>query len=247
MIEFTQSDRQCRALTKLEADDEGLDYVYWKDCPPMEGLGWILTDDGYVLALRSCRTYEKGSSSCKFVRAWGGCAWATEKMEFNFTDFHANGRYNDTNPEKSWDELEAGKNRTKRAVDVLLASYMSTGKFDWHRAGRVYRPDEEIPEATLKRLFRKQSIRKMITEELRAMYDDIGLDEKWTAEKVKKAGEIAEEKEDPLNMLRAAQEAQKLLGMEPGIVRAERTESLEDGQKLLKRAESFTLEGHKSD
>lgn len=239
MIEFQQTGQTRTALTRKEADQQGLDYIYWKDADQTDE--YILTDDEYVLVLRSAKVYSNETGERKFVRAWGGCAFTNS--DFRFLDFHANGRYSNTNPEASWEETEARKGRMKRAVDVLVASFMVTGRFDWERAAMVYRPGQEIPVASLKRVFRKQYIRDMIQDELKRKYDEMGFTEEWVVEKILKAGAIAEEKGDSLNMLRAAQEGKELLGMGPTTVRATREDSMQMGDNLLKRAESYQIEG----
>lgn len=239
MIEFTQAERPCVALTRQEADEREIDYIYWKDCPPRES-GHILTDDDYVLELMYCREYPTNTGgTSRVIRAYGAFKWISANGTLNFMDYHNHGIYTKTNPAKSWMEAEANKSRTRRAIGVLVASFMATGKFDYHRAGKVYRPEDPIPEASIKRLLRSKHVQTMLEDRLRKAYDKLGFDEEFTIKAIKEAYEVASKNEDALNMLRVAEKGIELLGMTPGRITETRSEQINEGSKLLERAQKY--------
>jgi hypothetical protein len=96
-----------------------------------------------------------------FARVWN---WKNQNLEWG--PQKESGKFFDTS-KKSWQEREAGKTRTRNVV-TLYVQQMIAGKLDYEMLGRAYRPDQKIPAATARRLFRQDKIQEMVCQELGA-------------------------------------------------------------------------------
>ena len=116
---------------------------------------------------------------------------------------------------RTWQERESGKTRTKNAVNAYVSKIFAGKKVDWNEIGTIYRPDEKIPAATAKRLFKEKVVKNMIEEKMKEVLSEKGIDRGFVLDTIKKAINIAEEKEDPSNMLRATENLVDMLEMKP--------------------------------
>lgn len=224
--------------TRAEADDLGLAYVYWKQVDG--GSEYALSDDGYVLEVYKTKVYTNKEGETRRHITFGGAAkWVGKNDKLLWEDYRRSGRYSSLNPNTSWVKVELGRTRTKQAVDVLVASFMATGNYDWKRAGQVYRPDQQIPEATLRRLFHQKEARDMLHEELKKRYEALGFDENWAIKAIMEAAEIARADGDALNLLRAADKGIELLAMKPGVTVTQTEETAEISGSVLSEARSY--------
>jgi len=186
--------------TQKEADAEGMKYVPWHETKEGE---YGLTDDGYVSVCRKVYHAKDGGRIHNFPLGRGMVNHGGKPSKL----------IKDA-PPKHWADGETGRSRTKRAVK-LYCNQLLGGKIDWDGVGRAYRPDVEIPAATAKRLFKQEVIQKMVDTELRKMIKDLGVNEEFVLNVMKKAIQIAEAKGDPGNMLKGASELSDLLSMKP--------------------------------
>lgn len=232
------TERTHRIYTRAEADERGIDYVYWKQVS--SEAQHALTDDGYVMEVWKIDTYttDRGITRNR-IRFGGAQKWVTPYAELIWEDHAKNEVYTRNNPHRSWDELEARTARVARAIDALCASFMATGSFDWERAGQLYRPDQKIPSATLKRLFHKERFRKMIRDKLKELYNELGFTEEWTIEVLMDAAEIARRENQALNLIRAHEAGVKLLGMGPETVRQTEQKSVNYSEQILDEVSSY--------
>lgn len=108
---------------------------------------------------------------------------------------------------ETWCKGEAGKERTRRAAQELaqhrLRRYFTGKRGGWRwktedfdEAGRRYRPDQQIPGATLSRLYRYPWFQEMVNRELDAMIEEISGEEMRQAIEVLK-GDLVDEVLDP--------------------------------------------------
>lgn len=213
MIEITRKRRSGHTTHKIyteeEAKEQGIDYVYWKEA---EVGDWAITDDGYVMECE--KIYETDGKSNQIVLT-GGRQWNGDSTEIIFEKNHEMGLYTQNNP-KHWSELEARRKTTQNAMKVLAASLVTTGKPDYETAAHVYRQDEEIPVATLKRLLKQERIQKVLRDELQKIYEDEDFNERTVVQELKQLRDEAKEKKDLSNWNRAIETSIDLLDMKPG-------------------------------
>lgn len=109
---------------QAEADAGVIAYVPWKEAQP--GL-WALTDDGYVARCEARKEYTgKAGKTTIHLRFSFGAAWLPRTKELHFLPFHHSGNYGGTSP-RSWQDLEAAKERTRRTVVVRRNAGVSAG------------------------------------------------------------------------------------------------------------------------
>lgn len=212
MIEITRKRRSGhsthKVYTKEEAKEQGIDFVYWKD---VEIGDWAVTDDGYVMECE--QIYETDGKNDQVVLT-GGRQWTSESAEILFEKNHDMEIYTMNRPQH-WSEVEARRTTTKNAMKVLAASLVTTGKPDYESAAHVYRQDEEIPVATLKRLLKQERIQKVLREELQKIYEDEDFNERSVIQEIKELREKAKDKKDLSNWNRAIETSIELLDMKP--------------------------------
>lgn len=175
--------------TKEEAEELGMEYTPdWKKASPGD---WALTDDGYIVELHKRKRYVKPNrvadhftfTFCrKFVsyKREGGKIMGAPTLEYEPFRAMKEGSYTGMIPQ-SWAEQEEKKTRTKRVVKlyarIFLAQEGELSEDDWEALGRVYRPDQKVPVATVRRLFKEERIIDMVAEELKKLLGGKGLTE----------------------------------------------------------------------
>jgi hypothetical protein len=113
---------------QAEADAGVIAYVPWKEAQP--GL-WALTDDGYVARCEARKEYTgKAGKTTIHLRFSFGAAWLPRTKELHFLPFHHSGNYGGTSP-RSWQDLEAAKERTRRTVVVFAEMLVSRQERRW--------------------------------------------------------------------------------------------------------------------
>ena len=78
-------------------------------------------------------------------------------------------------------------------------------------------PEEEFKELKkfVKRLFKEKVVKDMVSEKLKEIMSQKGIDKGFVLDTILKAIDIAEEKQDVSNMLRAAENFVEMLEMKP--------------------------------
>lgn len=66
---------------------------------------------------------------------------------------------------KNWLIKELNKPRSKRLISAYIGMLIN-GEIDYKKLGNIYRQDEKIPEATVKRLLKYKETQDMINQEL---------------------------------------------------------------------------------
>ena len=131
--------------------------------------------------------------------------------------------------------------KTRRSQNVVSAylTYVMAGKSpDWDKLGQIYRPDQEKPAITVKRLLKTKGIKDMIEEKMKEILTDKGIDEGFVLDVIKDAIEVAKVKEDSGNMIRAAKELGDLLDMKPKTKTQTDTLELDISHKIGKQFET---------
>jgi len=184
-------EKDWKIYTKEEADKEGIKYVPWKEA---DKPGWVLSDDGYVGELIRVKPYngwtEKVYSFGKSKYSEGDLNYEVRKQKRAFS----------TIKEKTWDEIEAGKQRTKDFVTLYTGYLLAGRKPDLVALGSALRPDQANPVRVAKSMLKVARIKKMIQDELLAVLGKLNIDDTYIGTQYKKALEIAEEKKDPKAM-----------------------------------------------
>jgi len=172
-----------------EADEEGVAYEVWYDVG--EGQ-WGLTDDGYVMMCH--RIYNLGCPGegsqfgRQFVYTVGRpiCNFSTRDWSlvgspvFLFLPYLKTGGFQYSVPQ-TWQEAEVKQRRTKDAVALYAQMFLlRQGRLreaDWDQIGRVYRPDQECPRKTVRRLFKEEEVRDMAARKIREILVGAGMTE----------------------------------------------------------------------
>lgn len=195
-------------LTKEEADVRKIHYKRWYECEPGE---YGLTDDGYVLYTRRKRLLAgpRGSAwifGYKHVasKAWTGNGKHTH---FSYGDSQIAGQH--------WVTQELGKKRTRDVIRTYVTMLL-TGTVDWDVLGRMYRPDQQIPRATVKRLFKQEKVKDLIRQEVTQALAKKNISEESVLDMYIEAHGVAKSKQDAATMTRVAEDLTEILDMKPG-------------------------------
>ena len=203
---------------KKEADEKGIDYVYWKMVKPG---GYAISDDDYVAKCINRKEYpsnhDKDNVYLRFP--WGytffNPKYASKKLKVSGR------KTNTTMTGKPMLEVVSKQDMMKNlakaysvtwdynlAIDMVLGSYTPTEFKKW------------------KRMMKTEVFEKMIKEELADLLTDHGLDKTYTLDLLAKVIEMAQDKKDVTNLMRAVENLQGMHGMkEKQLVKT--TEKLE--------------------
>lgn len=196
---------------EAEATAAGIPFKPWREASPGE---WALTDDGwvgellsvkeYVDSYRKTRLFKKFSFAVIFQTKNNRLLYEPRRLFKNFSSTKA----------QSWDDIEARRTRTKVTVQAYVKQ-MLAGKIDWDILGKMYRPKQEAPEKTVRRLFKSERIQKMVSEELDKVLQDEGIDKKYVLKLIKGAIDMARELNKPGVLLDAAKELGEIVQIKP--------------------------------
>lgn len=194
------------------ANEAEFDSVYWKQAQEGE---WASTDDGYVAKCVGRKEYTDAKGRIKtLVKLTCGVQWVTNTANLLYEPNKEANIFSMVKP-KPWQEREAKKSRTKNAVSAYVTQVVNGKKPDWEQIGKIYRPDQKNPPATVRRLFKQRVIKNMIEEKLKEVLIAKGIDKGFVLDTMLEAIEIAKEKQDVSNILRAAENFVDLLEMKP--------------------------------
>ena len=203
---------------KEEADKEGLKYVYWK----MADVGqYAISDDDYVAKVINRKEYPSNHNKDNiYLRfPWGytffNPKYASKKLKVSGR------KTNTTMTGKPMLEVQSKQDMMKNlakaysvtwdynlALDMVLGSYTPTEFKKW------------------KRIMKTEVFDKMIKEELADLLTDHGLDKTYTLELFSKVIEMASDKKDVTNLMRAVENLQGMHGMKDKQL-VKTTESIE--------------------
>ncbi len=223
-------------LTRQEADERGIAHRPWRDCAAGS---WGISDDGYVsLCLQAIEYRDRSGHSRRLFTFPYARVWGYKSTKLEWLKRKASGNYHDVS-NLSWQEREARTTRTRNAVKLYVTQMLS-GKIDYDELGRVYRPDQAVPAATVRRLFKEERIQQMIDQELARILKEKGITKAFVIDKILKAMEVAEAKGDARSILGGADR----LGPLVGVKADEAPEPLGDGdvEKYAERALQAEIE-----
>lgn len=166
-----------------EAIDKGIEFKHWKDCRPGE---WGSSDDGFVsLCLTRKRVNAKrvhDKRSRYIIGMVFGTNFVTPNSYIAYLERRATNSFQRCSP-KSSDAVEAARGRTKKAVVIAAKNMIQTGQIDYEEVGQVYRPDQAVPSATAKRLFKSERVQIMLRKEVHDALIESEIDEKLIVER----------------------------------------------------------------
>ena len=199
--------------TKDEADKKKLKYVYWNECDAGD---WGITDDDYVSECVSRSDYtDRNGNTRTFVKLTCGVGWCSSFSSIKFKVNHAYNVYSKTNPAKGWGEQEAGTTRAKNTVTAYANMLLSGDKVDFSQLGNIYRPDQKIPEATVRRFLKQKVAKRMVEEKLKDLLAGKSINKEFALDNLLRALHMAENKGDVNNFLKANDQLMDLLEMKP--------------------------------
>jgi hypothetical protein len=224
--------KEFEILDEVEAKERGLTPLPWRTGKAGD---WVMTDDGYVCLCLDRKTYRKRTSSQDMVILAFCRQWVSPKP-LKYLAYKTTKAWGGTSP-TPWVVVEARKTRTKNMVKIFV-KMMLNKNIDYTKLGLVYRPDQRIPAATVRRLLRQEEIKKMVDAELNAVLSKNGitresviqmyLDAARIAKENAKAGELRAIASDLADYLEMKPKNQKMLesGMSDDIGR-----QIEEGMK----------------
>ena len=190
---------------KEEADEKGIDYVYWKLVKPG---GYALSDDNYVAKCIKRKEYPSNHNKDNiYLRfPWGytffNPKYASKKLKVSGR------KTNTTMTGKPMLEVVSKQDMMKNlakaysvtwdynlAIDMVLGNYTPTEFKKW------------------KRRMKTEVFEKMIKEELADLLTDHGLDKTYTLDLFAKVISMAQDKKDVTNLMRAVENLQGMHGM----------------------------------
>ncbi len=191
---------------------DNIQYKHWRDVDKGD---YGISDDGYIGECLSKKVYtDKKGRTKTYITMCYGVQWGSPNARLLYEPNKKAGIYNQVKP-RSWKEREAGKTRTKNVVTAYVKQLLSDSKVDFKQLGKIYRPDQDIPEATVRRLFKQKEIQAMVDKKLDELLTNKGITQEMVLDLHLKALEMAESKSDVSNFLRATENFMKLLDMEP--------------------------------
>lgn len=173
---------------------------------------WAITDDNYVCEYLAEIKIGKTGLIMEF-----SCArcMTGQKKPFLFEERLQTRDWWSITP-RSWQGREARRARTKQTVQAFAAQIIS-GTVDFKVLGQIYRPNQAIPEATVRRLLKQEEIKHMVREEIAKTLSKNGVTPDRVIQIINEAVEIAKKKGDPGNMLRGAENFSEMLEMKPKL------------------------------
>jgi len=227
--------RKFNIYSKDEADKKGYLYIEWKHAD--EG-DYALSDDGYVGECLSRKIYtDKKGRTKTFIKCAHGVQWVTNTGKFMYEPNKEAGTYSHVKPSR-WEDKEARTTRAKNAVNAYVADIIQNKKPDWKRIGEIYRPDQKIPEATARRLFKTKRITEMVDKKLSELLIDKGITKDHVLELQMEALEMSRSKGDITNFIKVTDNFMDLLQMKPGKVITTDTVELDFSTKITEQIEA---------
>jgi len=190
--------------TKEEADDRGIDYVYWKDAE--EG-DWALSDDNYIAQVIKVKEYPSNNNSMtKYVRTpWGYIMWDQKYKGRKFLVEGRRSAYTFTGKRKI-EALEPSLSKLAmcyaQTMNKDLAIDMAFGSLPGNQ------------HSSWKRRMKSEVFKNMVREELAALLTRHGLTEDYTLDLLTETIELAKGKKDVTNLMRAVENLQSMHSMD---------------------------------
>lgn len=146
-----------------EATEAGIEWIPWRQAT--EAGQWVISDDGWVAEVLDVMGPYSGNY--QIILPYCRC-FISEHQQISFEAMYESGNYTTATPD-NWVESELKRKRGERVVRTYASLLIAKGRLedkDYDVLGRIYRPDQAIPRATLKRLLKQKETKQMIREEI---------------------------------------------------------------------------------
>jgi len=193
--------------TKKEAIEKQVAYKPWKECKAGD---YGITDDNYIGECIAKNHYKNGIE-LQFVF---GRMWLNDRAKLLYEPRRESGNYATVSSE-SWEYIEGKHGRTQRAVDIYTRMLLSGQGINWSIIGKAYRPKQERPDLSAKRLFKQETVKQMVDKKIDKALQERGIAEGDVLDVIADAIGLARVKEDPGTMLRGAEQYIRILDMLP--------------------------------
>ncbi len=230
--------------TKDEADNKKLDYVYWRQA---EIGDWAITDDNFVSECYARKDYTDKNGKVKtFVKLTCGVGWDSGFSKIQFLENHKYGVYSKTNPKRSWVDEESGTSRAKNTVNAYANMLLDSKAVDFDALGQIYRPDQSVPAATVRRFLKQKTAKRMVEKKVKELLSDKAINKEFALDNIIRALQMAESKGDVNNFLKANDYIMDLLEMKPNkqlitdTVQVDMTKQIAD--TIAKEEKKLTLQ-----
>ena len=204
-IKHKQGHVDYKIYSKKEAKKRDLDYKYWKEAD--EG-DWALSDDGWVAKVIKRKEYpgNRNFSNIYLRLPWGYTFFSNK---YPTKKFKAEGRRS-VHTFSGKREIEVKCNKPPMRKLAMGFAHMRDFDLaiDW-AFGSV--SDDE--RRRYRRTMKSESFKKMVNEEMQKLLEDHELTKDYTMDLLKESIEVAKEKKDVSNMLKAVDNLQDLHGM----------------------------------
>ena len=188
-----------------EAKEQNIDYKYWKDAETGE---YAISDDNYVAKVISRREYagNRGSSNIYLRFPWG---YTFFSPKYPSKKLNVKGRKtNTTFTGKSYIEVQSKQDKMQNLSAMFALKPDYDLAIEW-ALGAV--TDSE--RRKWKRTMKSEVFKTMVRDERQKLLQDHELTEDYTFELMKETINMAKEKKDVSNLMRAVENLQELHGM----------------------------------
>lgn len=225
------TEREYTVYTRGEAEERNIQFVDWKSVEPGQ---WGLTDDGWVGECTNKRQYQK---KINVVFGFGQFFYYKEsnKGTCEYEPRRETGSYSSITPKPAWQTFK-GKKKYKQFVKVYVQQLLN-GSIDYTVLGKVF-GEEKNYDIKARLLLKKEYVKEMIDVELKKVFEDKGINEGSVIDMIKDAHDVAKVKNDPSNMLRAAENFVKILKMD---AKEEKKDTFDAEISTLERIESAMM------
>jgi len=194
-----------KVYRELEAKEENIDYVYWKEA---EKGDYAVSDDGYVAMVISKREYPSNHDIPNtYLRfPWG---YTFFNAKYPSKKLNVKGRKtNVTFTGKSYIEVKSGQDKMKNLATMFALKPDYDLAIEW-ALGAV--TDNE--RRKWKRTMKSEIFKNMVKDELQGLLTEHGLTENYTLELLEETIKLAKDKKDITNLMRAVDNLQDMHGM----------------------------------
>ncbi len=188
-----------------EAKEQNIQFKYWKDADKGD---YAISDDNYVAKVISRREYpnNNGASNIYLRFPWG---YTFFSPKYPNKKLNVKGRKtNTTFTGKSYIEVQAGQDKMKNLAEMFALKPDYDLAIEW-AMGAV----TDTERRKWKRTMKSEVFKTMVREERQKLLQDHELTEDYTFELMKETINMAKEKKDISNLMRAVENLQDLHGM----------------------------------
>ena len=214
-------------LSKLEADEDKVSYKYWRKASSGE---WTISDDDIVSKLIKRTNYDNGSSYFRFP--WGYCICKDVNKSFKLLARNRESKYTFTG--KPW--LKVHKKQLLGDMAMVYAQTKGSNRVKMEQAiNSVHGEDaNDSNKRKYRRWMKSEVFTDMVREEQQKLLQKHDMTEDFTMELLKNAIDIAKDKKDVSNMLKAVDNLQEMHGMKDKstITTTEQIEAVETHKML---------------